>query len=111
MTLPTSLAAYDNCIEALEKALESKRGIRMDFPDWGAANFFRMRCHQARKLTRERNAKIFTDPDHPMHGRSLYDALILRIQRLGDDTFLYIERNNVLPGKIEDLDNLEEAAE
>lgn len=111
MTLPTSLTAYDNCIEALDKALDAKRGIRMTFEDHGAANFFRMRCHQARKLTRERNAKIFADPQHPMHGRSLYDALVLRIQQIGDETYLYIERNNILPGKIEDLDDVDEAAE
>ena len=110
MTLSTSITAYDNCFEAFDRAIEAKRGIRMEFDDWGSANFFRMRCHQARKLDRERNAKIYSDPEHPMHGRSTFDPLTLRIIREGDNTYLYIERNTILPGKIEDLDDLEASA-
>ena len=110
MTLSTSITAYENCFEVLGKAMDAKRGIRMTFDTGAEANFFRMRCHQARKLDRERNAKIYTDPEHPMHGRSAYDPLSLRIAYEGDTVYLYVERNTVIPGKIEDLDDLEESA-
>jgi hypothetical protein len=76
----------------MDKALADTIGVRIPMPTEGAAKFFRSRCHQARKLNRESNSRIYPQVDHPQHGISEYDALILRIKTIQGKIYLYIER-------------------
>lgn len=107
MSLSNSRLAYEDCYGAMDKAMASTRGIRISFPARGLANHFRMRAHQARAIMRNENRKIYTDPDHPLHGRSDYDGLRLTIEEEGDVAYLYIRKSNLMPGEIEDLDEIE----
>lgn len=101
MSLPTSTLAYSQCYEVLDLALKDSLGIRMRVDrkpspqeNLDAAMNFRMRCHQARKLDRDRNAEVYPDPEHPLHGRSAYDVLIIRDPKVthDGDVYLVIER-------------------
>lgn len=91
MTVSTSPLAFGDCFDALDRALDDTHGIRLRVVDFAAGNFFRMRLHQARKLDRENNAKTY-EPDHPMHGRSNYDKLMVRIKNQRGAFFVYIEQ-------------------
>ncbi|MDE2107155.1 MAG: hypothetical protein KGL39_58660, partial [Patescibacteria group bacterium] len=97
MSLPTSTLAYSQCYDVLDKALEDPLGVRMRMPSLTVALHFRMRCHQARKLDREKNADIYPDADNPLHGRSAYDVLIIRDPRMATDgtVYLVIERSDI----------------
>lgn len=77
--LSKSILAFSDCKEALERAYESQKGAACSFPDNRAAKVFAQRCHQFRKLDRAENAKIYTEPVHSMHGRSVYDTISIRV--------------------------------
>lgn len=76
----------------MDQALEDDKGGRVRFGDEAAAMHFRARCHQARKIHRAKNAEIYPEPDHPQHGASHYDELILRLRPDGDGCYVYMER-------------------
>jgi hypothetical protein len=107
MSLSTSRLAYTACYEAYDRAMASDRGIRLHFPNFSAANYYRMRCHMARKIDRRENKAIHPDPQHPLHGTSQYDALQLTIERVDGEFYLYFRKQVYLPSAIEDLDSLE----
>lgn len=109
MSVSTSAMSYQDCYTALDAALADPMGVRIKLDHEAAAIHFRMRCHQARKINREDNCKIYEN-DHPLWGRSEYDLLTLRIRHDADDnTYLYIEKNDTVPGEIELLSGLEPA--
>lgn len=97
MSLPTSTLAYSQCYDVLDKALEDSLGVRMKMTSLPSAQHFRMRCHQARKLDRDKNAEIYPETDHPLHGRSAYDVLIIRDPKVATDgqVYLVIERSDI----------------
>lgn len=104
MPISNSYRSYTDCYSVMDQALADTHGARVQVEDDNAAKFFRMRCHQARSIDRQRNAKTYQDPDHPLHGSSIYDELIVRIRE--DDegtTWVYIEKCTVILGKIEGL--------
>lgn len=106
MTIATSKLAYDDCHKVLESAIETSKGIRMEMPSRDAAFYFRMRCHNYRAICRKENAKIY-EPDHPLHGTCEYDKLVLPNPKLIDGVwYLYITKSDVVPGKIESLDEV-----
>lgn len=106
MSMSTSLLAYSDCIQYLDRALEDNRGIRIRVKDIPSAMYFRLRCNQARKLDRENNAKVY-DLDHPMHGRSSYDQLVLKVRKADDNTaWVYIDKVRQVYGEAEALSEL-----
>lgn len=110
MSLSNSLLSYQDCIEAMETALADPQGGRVHFPDQASALHFRSRCHYARKLHRAKNAEIYPDPQHPQHGCSHYDELILRERADGEGCYIYLER--AAPGsiKVEPLSEVKQIA-
>lgn len=107
MTLSTSYLSYEDCRDAMNQALDDDKGIRIKVGDIDAATFFRMRLHQARKLDREKNKSVY-DRDHPMHGVSEYDRLIIKLRTQNDSVYVYIEQTGAINGEVESLSGLEE---
>lgn len=91
MVTPTSRFAYDDCFELMKRAMDDGKGIRIPFDKEGTARHFRMRLHSARQIDRRDNT-ITYNPDHPMHGRSMYDDLMVRIVHDGDTFWLHLEK-------------------
>jgi len=100
MNFNRSLFAFADIQEAFERALNSDKGVRITCKSRGAAVSLRSRFNYWRTLNRKDNA-ITYDPNHVMHGRSIYDRLVLRIGPKGGltEATLFIE-----PRTIEDLD-------
>lgn len=96
--------AFSDVHEVLERALSAPKGIRIPCSSRSAAITLRARSNYYRKLDRVRNRETYPEKDHPMHGASVYDSLVLRIPPKGtpEETTLYIE-----PRSIEDF-NIEE---
>lgn len=92
MTLSHSLLSYQDCTEAMDRAMADPQGGRVRFADQSAALHFRARCHQARMLTRQQNKKIYEDPAHPQHGACTYDELVLRLRHSEPYWYIYLER-------------------
>ena len=106
MTISNSFGSYTDCVEAMDRALEDDKGIRIKMKDWDAANFFRMRLHQCRKLDRDRNRQIY-EPGDPGHGVSAYDPLVVRIRTHGDNVYVYIQQVLAELGDIEALSQID----
>ena len=102
MTISTSVLSYDDCYEVFERALASESGIRVEFDQAGTAQHYVMRLHQARQLRRNQNAEVYSDPDHPMHGKSDYDLLRCSKRKVEGKFFVYLEKL-VTPDRIEEL--------
>lgn len=62
--------------ETLERALESENGVRATFRTRSEAVNFRHRCYLYRAFDREWNASLYPS-DHPMHGLSMFDDLLI----------------------------------
>src|SRR5215472_7384939 len=62
------------------------KGIKIKFKRLNAAEHLRSRIHQARKIDRKENMRVFKEGD-PMYGRSEFDNIVTRIGRDGSDTF------------------------
>jgi hypothetical protein len=74
MTFSTSLLAYADCKQVLDQALQSKRGIRLEFKNVKNARYFVARCNAFRVLDRKENIKLYPET-HTMCGKSAYDVL------------------------------------
>lgn len=83
---------FEEIKEAFERALGTPKGIRIPCANRSAATRLRHRFNRFRKLDRQDNAAVYP-AGHPLHKRSVYDNLCLRIPPKGDvdETFLYIE--------------------
>lgn len=113
MTLPSNRMSYTDIYEKFQLALEDPRGIRIPFDTKGEAIFYQMRMHQARKVDRAENAKMFP-AGHQMHNQCAYDTLQVRIREADDGTFfIYVEPKDKHVGEVEMLSDIEneEAAE
>lgn len=97
MSITNSRTAYEACYDVLDQALASASGTRVQLPSSNDAVNYRVRLHYARKLDRD-DSKKRHPPDHPDHGKSDYDRLIVTI----DDTWVYI-RPLTKPLVVEDL--------
>lgn len=95
MSLSNSRLSYSDCYDLLDRALEEDRGICVTLPSRSAANYLRMRIHHARTIDREENRKTYPDPDAPLHGRSSYDILVLRIEGDDEEGKLYLDKQKV----------------
>ena len=93
-----STGSFPECIEILQQALESERGLKLTFPTPEAAFSFRMRCYSARRCAQRESKKLFV-PDHPMHGKSFYDSLVMVIS----GNILYIKKGDSIDFAVEML--------
>lgn len=97
MATSTSRLSYTDCFELMDAAIGNVRGVRVQ-AEHSAATNLRMRLHTARRIDRSDNQQTYHQ-DHPLHGRSIYDELAVRIR----DGWLYIERVSTKNLKIEPL--------
>ena len=86
----------------IDRALDDPRGIRVELRGVDSATHLRMRIHQARQIDRRENATTYSEPDHPLHGRSPYDCLTLRIDP-GPPCWLYLDKIKVEIGRVETI--------
>jgi hypothetical protein len=96
VSLPNHLDAYDDCLDYFEQALTDPIGLRLKFEDYGQANLFTMRMHQARALQRTDHQRIYS-PEDPRWGRSDFDRLMVRkpqYEEIENAWWVYIERGN-----------------
>lgn len=102
MVTSSSRLSYKDCYDLMDKAVESEKGIRVQFADEGAAMHMRVRVNSARKLDREDNRETFGD-GHPMSGKSLYDDLAVKVRVAKDGAYLILEKRSSQILKVEDL--------
>lgn len=103
MTTPTSRGAYGPYYDALDRALETKAGIRIECATRGDANQYRVRLHSARTLDRELNRDA-REPSDKNYGSSDYDNLVVRVKPGPNGKWwVYIQPNAII-GNIEDLE-------
>jgi hypothetical protein len=72
-----SITSYPDIVSALDRAIESPKGIRLLFESEAARMTFTGRAHSFRHLDRRENSKMYAQSD-PMYGRSAYDPLMIR---------------------------------
>ena len=77
MAYNSSLTSYPDITAALDRALESPKGVRIQFETAQAVTTFCGRAHSFRFRDRAHNRKVYAH-DHPMHGCSAYDPLMIR---------------------------------
>jgi hypothetical protein len=102
MVTSTSRLAYSDCFDLMDKALADPKGIKVKFSTGEDAWHFRIRLHTARKIDRLDNKDIY-EPGQPMHGRSVYDQLTMRIRKSSDHAWLRLERIDTREFEIESL--------
>ena len=103
MSLNNSRRSYDDCFSLFDRALEADRGIRVEVDDIRAANYLRMRMHHARTIDRRDNKLIYPDPEDAMHGRSIYDIFVIRIEDGEPKAWVYLDKEKVTIGRVEDI--------
>jgi hypothetical protein len=109
MTAPTTRLSYGDAYDALDRAKDDPKGIRIRFADLAAAQTFRSRVHNARQVDRRDNSTIY-DPSDPLYGRSVYDPMIVRI-RQDEEGFhwVYIEHTSIDKMVVENLSEADAA--
>jgi hypothetical protein len=70
-----SILSYPDVKDLLDKAITGKRLV-VHLRDEKAAHRLMSRCNSFRLLDRKENARLYEE-SHMMHGRSLYDPLIV----------------------------------
>ena len=110
MTTSQSRLSYPDCEAFLQRASEDAKGMRLPFPVEGAARQFLLRLNTFRKICRKDNMKIHPDPDHPLHGRSEYDPLELKVRGPDAEGEWWVYASRYLPneGIMESLSELED---
>lgn len=106
MVTSTSRLAYSDCFDLMDKAIADPKGIKVKFAAGEDAWHFRIRLHTARKIDRLDNKDTY-DQGHPMHGRSVYDQLTMRIRKADDHVWLRLERIDAREFEIESLNEPE----
>lgn len=106
MTVNSSLLAYEDCFAVMDATLADDLGLKMTMADERSAIHFRLRCHYARKLDREKNLRIYPKEDL-RHGLSQYDKIVIKLRAVDGKAILLFERVVSIPGKIESLSGAE----
>lgn len=102
MTTSTSRAAYSDCFELFDRALEKGR-IRIGFDTKGEAHQLFTRLQYSRILDREESTRIYEVED-PHYGISAYDPLIVRRPRDENEKWwVYIEPRSSAKYDVEEL--------
>ncbi len=107
MTLPNSPRAYDDCYEAMDRALADSVGIRIPVKSQTAATHLRARLHQARNINRREN-KLAYEEGHAMYGASVYDKLAVSIRQTKSGLYVYVVQINLKPEDTEALSEIED---
>lgn len=94
MATSTSRLSYQDCYDILDKAIANEKGIRFPVSDYGYGNHLRVRLHYSRTLDRQEN-RITYPPEHKLHGRSIYDPIVVRLKQEGERWFMYLERHDI----------------
>lgn len=82
MGVNSSPLAQEDIRQALDRALETEKGIKITFRSGSAkansatATYTRSRMHKLRAMDRKNNAQIYVK-DHPMHNTSIWDGIII----------------------------------
>jgi hypothetical protein len=93
----------------MEKAMDDQKGIRIKFATEQDAWLYRLRLHNARKIDRKENEENY-EKGHGMHGKSVYDSLIMRLRPVpngGNAWWLRIEKISIDDLEIESLSEAE----
>jgi hypothetical protein len=91
MASSTSRLAYQDCFNLFERANEEPLGLKFRCESSNFATYFRSRLNKARVIDREDNALAY-DSDHPMHGRSVYDDIEVRVKNGASGTWIIMEK-------------------
>lgn len=111
MSLPNSLGAYLDCRALYDAALADPKGARACLGTYESCLNMRTRMHYFRMLDRKANADAYPVGSH-MHGTSIYDDYVVRIQRDTNDEFwLYIQPRSGQVLAIEGLSEVEDLIE
>ncbi len=106
MSLSNSRLAFADCETLFDKALDSPNGARWQAGDgsYGDQMHFRSRMHQFRTIVRKDNKEIYGEGE-PLYGRSVYDALTIRVREDADHKWwLYVVHIKLAENEIELLD-------
>lgn len=101
MTSSISKAAYTDCFDLFDRALDAPNGIRKRATDDGQALNLRQRLHYARTLKRRESFEVYP-PDSPHYGTSPYDNLIVQVKQDDGAWWVYI-KPRLAEGDIEEL--------
>lgn len=108
MPISNSRLSYSDCFTLLDGALADPKGARVCIGEYGQAIFFRMRVNQARAIDRKDNKEIYSEVDHPLHGRSIYDPILTRVLEDTDGQWwVYAIKTELDPSRVEGLSELE----
>jgi len=83
MVASNSRFSYSDCFQLMDQAIADEKGIRIKFATREEAWHFRIRLHTARRIDRTDNLETY-GLGHPMHGKSAYDPLTMRIREMAD---------------------------
>lgn len=76
MSATNSILAYPDCAKALNRALESTKGIIVTFDNAKDAIAFQRRCYAFRRIDRKDNMSLYPE-GHQLYARSIYDVCYL----------------------------------
>src|SRR4030095_8327979 len=91
MVASNSRFSYSDCYQLMDQAIADAKGIRIKFATQEEAWHFRIRLHTARRIDRTDNMETYP-LGNPMHGRSAYDPLTMRIRERADGLWLQLEK-------------------
>jgi len=106
LALSESIAAYEDCFDAFDRATRSTKGIRVLFDNKKAAGYFRIRLNQARVLSRREAMRQYERTD-PRYGKSEFDKFRVKLVEAAEDTgewWVYIDPF----GQKEEIQTIEE---
>ena len=107
MPLPLDRKAYADCFEIFDRALASKKGIRVFRESEAAAYYLRNRLNRARSLDAELNRRVYhAQPDHPLYGSSeYYKVIVLAEYDITRDRWVCVlMRNSFAEADIEEIE-------
>lgn len=87
MPASPSMGSYNDVRAALDRALESEHGVKVDAKSMGNAIHLRQRMYSFRTLDRKRSTEVYP-PGDPRYNTSAYDCLTFTQA----DTFIYIKK-------------------
>ena len=102
MGMSKSYLSYDDCRDALERALQSKKGIRLEFTKKSQAFRFVSRACHFRVMDRKESLRLY-DENHDMYGRSPYDKLIITrpSETIVEITPIFLDLDSIALSEIE----------
>ena len=106
MPLNNQILAYEDCFELFQRALADSRGIRARFYTSGKARHMQMRMNQARALEREESRRMYPSDDLRWN-KSQFDVLAVKVNSVGNEWWVVIERHGCNVLEIESLSTKE----